>query len=302
VKRTLAIGLLFVMLTALLPATAMATDPAPVRGSDLFITLAVLPQVTHDRTIIVRGIHSPGAVIDVRVNGRLEATGSPDGNVYWAEVHLDRGENHIVSYAKYNGVTATAEFDVFRAEVSFADTENHWAQKEIEVLATLRIVSGIAPGLFGPGLRITRAEFAKLLVLGLSLQPRDGSVLPFRDADLIPPWARGYVAAAVHHGLISGFADGTFGADQPVSRLQIAVMLGRALRLRQYQPSGNLKHFVDASRLPQWAQAETSLAVRAGVIAGFADGTFRPLAITTRAEAAAAVYRVWQVTRPTHQN
>ncbi len=290
------------MLAALLPPAAIATVPAPVLNNELYITLGFLPPVTREHTIIVRGIHTPGATIDVRVNGRLEATGTPDGNIYWAEVHLDRGENHIVSYAKKDGATTSADRDSFRADVSFADVDNHWAQNDVEVLATLGIVNGIAPGLFGPGLRVTRAEFAKLLVLGLSLQPEEGAVLLFRDAAAIPVWARGYVAAAVHHGLISGFDDGTFQANEPVNRLQMAVLLGRALQFRNDQPTGNPRRFTDESSLPDWARTELNLAVRAGVIVGFEDGSFRPLDVTTRAQAAVAIYRVWQLTRPMRQN
>jgi len=51
--------------------------------------------------------------------------------------------------------------------------------------------------------------------------------LSFKDADKIPAGAVGYVAVAVEKGLISGYEDLTFRPNKPVTRAELAVLLGQ---------------------------------------------------------------------------
>jgi hypothetical protein len=51
--------------------------------------------------------------------------------------------------------------------------------------------------------------------------------LPFKDADKIPAGAVGYVAVAVEKGLVNGYEDLTFRPNTPVTRAELAVLLGQ---------------------------------------------------------------------------
>ncbi|MEX1028448.1 MAG: S-layer homology domain-containing protein [Paenibacillaceae bacterium] len=51
--------------------------------------------------------------------------------------------------------------------------------------------------------------------------------LPFMDADKIPAGAVGYVAVAIEKGLIKGYEDLTFRPNKPVTRAELAVLLGQ---------------------------------------------------------------------------
>ncbi len=51
--------------------------------------------------------------------------------------------------------------------------------------------------------------------------------LSFKDADKVPAGAVGYVAVAVEKGLISGYEDLTFRPNKPVTRAELAVLLGQ---------------------------------------------------------------------------
>ncbi|MEX2415134.1 MAG: S-layer homology domain-containing protein [Paenibacillaceae bacterium] len=51
--------------------------------------------------------------------------------------------------------------------------------------------------------------------------------LSFKDADKIPAGAVGYVAVAVEKGLVSGYEDLTFRPNKPVTRAELAVLLGQ---------------------------------------------------------------------------
>lgn len=78
---------------------------------------------------------------------------------------------------------------------------------------------------FEPDKKITREEFASAVcrVLGLS---EVSAELDFSDSDGIKN--KGLVAAAVENGFISGFEDGTFRGNDPLSRAQCCSMLSRA--------------------------------------------------------------------------
>jgi S-layer homology domain. len=70
-----------------------------------------------------------------------------------------------------------------------------------------------------------------LLVKALGLeneaQAKHNAELPFRDAKHIPAGAVGYVAVAVEKGLITGYQDGTFKPNRPVTRAELAALLDR---------------------------------------------------------------------------
>jgi hypothetical protein len=51
--------------------------------------------------------------------------------------------------------------------------------------------------------------------------------LPFKDAKDIPAGAVGYVAIAVEKGLVNGYGDLTFLPNKPVTRAELAVLLGQ---------------------------------------------------------------------------
>jgi hypothetical protein len=51
--------------------------------------------------------------------------------------------------------------------------------------------------------------------------------LPFKDAKDIPAGAVGYVAIAIEKGLVNGYEDLTFRPNKPVTRAELAVLLGQ---------------------------------------------------------------------------
>ncbi|OAT79793.1 S-layer homology domain-containing protein [Desulfotomaculum copahuensis] len=54
---------------------------------------------------------------------------------------------------------------------------------------------------------------------------------PAAPADRLPAWAAGAIKAALTRGVISGYPDGTFRPDQPVTRLEAAGILARVLEV-----------------------------------------------------------------------
>ncbi|NGZ75222.1 S-layer homology domain-containing protein [Saccharibacillus alkalitolerans] len=106
--------------------------------------------------------------------------------------------------------------------------------------------------------------------------------------DLAGHWAESAVRRAVAAGFVSGYADGDFRPNAKVTRAEFVTMIARALDLpTQAAPAS----FADSDRVGAWAAPHVAAAVEAGIISGYADGTFRPGKAMTRAELTATIVR-----------
>lgn len=134
---------------------------------------------------------------------------------------------------------------------------------------------------------MTRAEFTTLLVRALGLEPLEGGN---GFDDMANHWARNAVAAAHTKGIVSGYTDTHFGANDRISREQMAVMLVRALELK---PATAQMTYKDANSISKWAQEEIITAIANGILAGITADKLQPQGEATRAEAAAMIVRAF---------
>ncbi|PLT44548.1 Chitinase [Paenibacillus pasadenensis] len=184
----------------------------------------------------------------------------------------------------------------------FTDLKGHWASQAIAEAFGCGIVSGFADGTFRPNNGLTRAQFAVMLLNALEplpdgAGPRSGAdvAASFRDAARIPDWALQAVGEARARGIVRGYEDGTFRPDAVVTRAEMLVMAGNALRLEplaQEAAASALRNVADRSRIPAWAAGYVSAAIARGLAGGRPDGSFGPAAAATRAEAAVLLMRM----------
>lgn len=192
-------------------------------------------------------------------------------------------------------------FTAIANERAFTDTKGHWAQAEIELLASKLIVNGSANNTFNPERSITRAEFAALLVraLGLIEKPLHVSTqhASYLDIQSEDGWYIGAMGAAAAADLIEGFSDGTFRPNAFITREQMVVMLGRAIRYTGELPAATaensqLESFTDYSELADWAKEDAAQLLAAGIIEGLEDAAFAPKEPATRAQSAVLLVRM----------
>jgi hypothetical protein len=182
------------------------------------------------------------------------------------------------------GVTGTPS----PAPAAFNDIEGHWASESILTLAAQGYIRGYADGGFRPQSPITRAEFITILIRVLE---RTAGVVPapghgFPDTE--NHWARAEISTAAALGIVGGYGDGSFRADAPITREQIAVILAAAYEL----PAGESAAYTDGAEISAWARDAVAAAAASGLMRGDDKGAFNPRAGATRAEVAVVVVRL----------
>lgn len=115
-----------------------------------------------------------------------------------------------------------------------------------------------------------------------------GDPTPPTFSDIASHWAEDHIMTAAASNLVSGYPDGTFRPDAPITRAEFVVMLVNALKL---DGAGAAVSFADWDKVGAWAQPAIQLAVQAGMVRGYEDGTFRPDAHITRTEMAVMIAR-----------
>ncbi|WP_248928332.1 S-layer homology domain-containing protein [Paenibacillus hamazuiensis] len=167
---------------------------------------------------------------------------------------------------------------------NLGDVKSHWAEAAINKLVTLGAVSGYGDGSFKPNNNITRAEFITILVKAFKLEDKAGKTF----TDTANHWAKDYISIATANGIAGGYNDSTFGPDDLITREQMAVMIYYVVK-----PSGvsSDSQFSDESALSSWAKAAVEAAKKNGIIEGYSDGSFKPQANATRAEAVTIIVK-----------
>lgn len=101
----------------------------------------------------------------------------------------------------------------------------------VERLSAFGIVAGMEDGKYHEEMKVTREQFAKILVealgLGNAADAAKGST-KFSDVES-SRWSAGYINVAAGQGLLKGYEDGTFKPAAEVSYAEAVTMLVRAL-------------------------------------------------------------------------
>ncbi|UJF32510.1 S-layer homology domain-containing protein [Paenibacillus hexagrammi] len=137
-------------------------------------------------------------------------------------------------------------------------------------------VNGYEDGTFRPDHSITRAEMAAILsrVAGKSAEGED---MTYSDVSS-DHWASAAISQAAKMKLMSGYPDGSFKPDQPITRAEMAALSSLLITGNPAQGTG----FDDISS--HWAEQAILAVQGAGIIQGYEDGSYRPDQYVTRAE------------------
>ena len=146
-------------------------------------------------------------------------------------------------------------------------------------------MNGHGNGKFGPNEKISRGQFAQIIY---NREGRPEAVESGGFSD-VPKgqWYYDAVTWAAGSGVVSGYGNGKYGPNDPITREQLAVMLWRYAG--KPESSGSLEDFADRERAEDYAVQALQWAVEKGIMSGKGNGILDPGGRATRGEAAQMV-------------
>lgn len=164
--------------------------------------------------------------------------GYPDGSVQ-PDGHITREETASILYRVKNKeyespFTVTGKM--------FPDvTADRWSVAEIEYMTNDGVIYGYPDGEFKPARDLTRAEFAALI--------RRFAGLEFKESENVFPdlstehWAYEDILALYQSGLLEGYEDGTFRAENQITRAEVMTVINKLLGRNPSEPYVKSLHF-----------------------------------------------------------
>lgn len=173
----------------------------------------------------------------------------------------------------------------------FCDIESiPWAEEAILKLYADGVIAGVGEGRFEPNRAVRREEFVTMLVKAAGTVSGTEKI-NFSDVSE-KSWYYNAVKDAYSAGIVSGISDDKFGTGLLITREDMAVMAEKACLSDISEIKAEPK-FSDADEISDYARNAVSELYKGGVISGMEDGSFRPRAVTTRAQAAVLLYKLF---------
>ena len=210
--------------------------------------------------------------------GWTQAEVSQSGDYYWVETvppegYRLNGGKHPTNTSKNSRIT------VYNAEAAVPAlfTDNHYAY----------IVGG-PDGTVRPNDSMTRAGVATIFFRLLKDSVRDANLLTGCTYTDVPDghWANTAISTMTGLDIVRGYDAAAFGPGDSITRAQFAAICARF----DTGKSNGSRTFSDIKG--HWAKAYIERAAELGWISGFQDGTFRPDAYITRAQAVTMINRM----------
>ena len=168
-------------------------------------------------------------------------------------------------------------------DTGFSDVAaNAWYADAAQYVRDHGIMNGTSSTTFSPNSTMTRAMLATVLYRAAG-SPAVNQTADFRDVSAGAYYSDA-AAWASSNGIVTGYGNGLFGSNDPVTREQIATILWR------YQgspaPAGTAANFTDQSTISSYAVNAVAWARENGIINGMGGNRFAPKNNATRAQVA----------------
>ena len=184
--------------------------------------------------------------------------------------------------------SGVADTYVFRA--GFPDVvPGGWYEGMVSRAASLGLLSGYDNGCFGPEEPITRGQVAVVL-WKMAKQPAAGAgARNFPDVSDSSAYYYNAVRWASSVGVVNGYANGSFGPNDNVTREQFAAMLANYAQNVEHQTingsAGDYAGKKDGDKVSPWAVKSLGWCFKKGILTGSGDNIL-PQGNATRAQAA----------------
>ena len=180
-------------------------------------------------------------------------------------------------------------------ELPFTDVpEGAWYEDAAAYVYKHGLMAGTSATTFAPDVTTSRAMIATIL-WRMAGSPVVNYAMNYTDVAQ-GQWCSEAIRWATSEGVVTGYGNGLFGTNDPITREQLATMLWRYAQTEGYDVSigedTNILSYTDVANLSEYAIPAMQWAVGAGIINGTGDGsTLTPQGQATRAQAAVMLQR-----------
>ena len=152
-----------------------------------------------------------------------------------------------------------------------------WYYSYVEEAADMGLFAGDEKGFFGPENNITRAQFVQVLFNALAPEDYVPQASPFvdvKDSD----WFAAAVSWAGEQKVVSGYEDGTFRPNAPITREEMCVILVNYVNrtLVPNAPETDGFAFPDDDSISSWAKEAVYWCQGNSLVSGDETGRFKP--------------------------
>ena len=177
--------------------------------------------------------------------------------------------------------------------VDFLDvSRTDWFYYDVRYVCENGLMNGTSRNRFSPYGTATRGMLVTILYR-MENEPRCFGSAAFSDVKPGAYYEKAVIWAS-QNGIVSGYTDGTFRPDAPVTREQLASILYRYTRYRGQDVSAagttSLTGYGDAQTVSNYALPAMRWACGTGILQG-ANGKLNPSGLATRAQLAAMLHR-----------
>lgn len=275
--------------------TAAVVDSAAEKGETVKLPMPAIP-VTSDKENAPTVTAELPAGQSVKVEIPVE---NPTAGTVAVRVKSDGSEEIIkTSITSETGVVVTIQdgdkVKIVDNSTEFTDVpDTYWGAEAIDFVSSRELMNGVGNKLFAPGDKLTRGQLCQLLY-NLEDAPASGDSAFTDVAD--GAWFADAVDWAAFQGIVSGYGNGAFSPNDPITREQLTVMLYRYAQLKGYDvrvgEDTNILSYTDAQAISEYTVSAMQWACGAGIIKGTGDGSMlSPLGDATRAEVATMLMR-----------
>ena len=152
-------------------------------------------------------------------------------------------------------------------------------KKVVEEVKAISYIKGYPDGTFKPQANVTRAEAAQMFATLLNGGSDFGTSSATKFSDASDDWFSKAINYVVAKGLISGYPDGKFKPNDSITRAEFAQMISGYVN-NEKKSAADFKDVKD-----HWAKDAIDKLYGNKNVNGYPDGTFKPNAKITRAEA-----------------
>jgi len=174
---------------------------------------------------------------DIRIAAKLGIIDGYGDNSFQPDKSVTRAELSKMIATTFALTLGNTQFD-------FTDTNKHWAENDIRLLASNGLIHGYSDGSFHPEEHLSRYEAVALLLQIIQLDAvQTSNTVTFTDISSSSP-EKSELEAAAKSGLIQGIDEHHFAPDKDTTRAELITLLIRMLRM-----DSDINHLIDSIEL-----------------------------------------------------